>query len=189
MDAAPLPFLAVASPGGVDIVVGVICLILAIRGAFKGFVWQTVRTLGAIGALWAATLLHEPVGTWLVERLDFIPASWSDFVGWVSVAIGVWLVVSFIAHLARGVIRSADLTGGDRVLGFVLGAVLGIALSTFLFAIYGKATNEEQLRETLRHSVAAEGMARFVRLVRPIAPDFVETWSDVLDTIESSPEG
>ena len=43
-----LPLAALATA---DLVVLVVCGLLALRGAFKGFAWQAVRPVGLVGAV------------------------------------------------------------------------------------------------------------------------------------------
>lgn len=177
--------LPIAALGTADLIVLVVCALLALRGAIKGFVWQAVRTMGLIGAVVAASAYYEPVGQWLIERIDPIPDEWGSAAGWITIAFAIWLLASFLAHMARGAIRTADLTGTDRVFGFLLGAIMGLVVATVGYSIYGKATSEEDLRATLENSMSARFMGQFVKLVRPAAPDFVrDNWGPVLDAIE-----
>lgn len=179
---------AVASPYGMstpDTIVLVICGILAIRGAFKGFTWQLIRTLGLVGAVWAAGWLHEPVGAWMDERFGFLPTDWNPVAAWLLIVVGAWLLVTFIAHMARGAVRTVDLTGTDRVLGFAMGALMGLVFATIAFVVYGRVANNDQLKSTLEHSQSARWMAGFLEVAEPVIPDAVcKRWSDTFDAIK-----
>ncbi len=182
----PLPTAALSTP---DTIVLVICVVLAIRGAFKGFTWQLVRTVGLIGAIWAAGALHEPVGEWLGERIDVLPADWNDVAAWLLLVVGAWLLVTFIAHMARGVIRSADLTSTDRVLGFAMGAVMGLAFATVAFVVYGRVATDEQLTKTLEDSHSAQLMGKLLEIAEPVMPNAVcERWEETFDAIKQAGE-
>ncbi|MDJ0975601.1 MAG: CvpA family protein [Planctomycetota bacterium] len=172
-----------------DTIVLVMCVVLAIRGAFKGFTWQLVRTVGLIGAIWVAGWLHEPVGAWLDERLDVLPSDWNPVAAWLLLVVGAWLIVTFVAYMARGVVRTADLTSTDRVLGFAMGAVMGLAFATIAFIVYGRVADDEQLTKTLEHSVSARFMAQLIDVVEPIIPgDVCERWGETLDAIKQAGE-
>ncbi|MHC5012753.1 MAG: CvpA family protein, partial [Planctomycetota bacterium] len=104
-----------------DTIVLIVCAILAVRGAFKGFAWQSVRTLGLIAAFIGAGLWHRRFGAWL-DEVSFLgedPASW---VAWFAIAVGIFLLATFFAWMAKGAMHKVKLGGIDRLLGFGLGA-------------------------------------------------------------------
>lgn len=180
----PLPLASLTTP---DVIVLVVCLVLAVRGAFKGFTWQVIRTAGLIGALWAATWLHEPVGKWLGERVSPLPEGMNEIAGWLLVVVGGWLLVTFVAHMARGVVRTADQTGTDRVLGFAMGALMGLTFTTIGFVVYGRVSPEATLEETLEDSHSARFMAHLIHIAEPALPASVcERFSDALDAIKAA---
>lgn len=186
--AAPMPILA-ASLSTPDTIVLVLCVVLAIRGAFKGFTWQLIRTVGLIGAIWVAGWLHEPVGAWLGDRLDVLPANWNPTAAWLLIVIGAWLLVTFVAYMARGVVRTAELTSTDRVLGFAMGAVMGLAFATVAFIVYGRVADEEQLTRTLEDSYSARLMAQLIEVAEPVIPEGVfDRWADTLEAIKQAGE-
>lgn len=155
-----------------DTIVLLACGALAVRGAFKGFAWQSVRTIGLVAALWGATAFHGPLGTWLAADTP-VPAVASPIVAWLLILCGILLVGAYLAHLARGLVRTAQLGGPDRLLGFALGAVMGLVLCVVGFTVWGKFVGEEELRDTLRGSTSAFYMARTVEVLVPLFPDTV----------------
>jgi uncharacterized membrane protein required for colicin V production len=171
-----------------DTIVLVACGALGIRGALKGFAWQAVRTVGLIGALWGATAFHEPFGTWLSEDTP-VPGIAAPIVGWLLILFGILLVGAYLAHLARGLVRSANLSGVDRILGFLLGALMGLVLSAVGFVVWGKFVGEEDLRETLDGSTSAFYMAKTVDVLDPLFPDSVRArFAKALAALEAAAE-
>jgi uncharacterized membrane protein required for colicin V production len=156
-----------------DTIVLIACGVLGLRGAFKGFVWQLVRTLGLVGALWAAGSFYQPVGKLLDSALAIMPAAAAPLVGWVLIVLATFVVFAYLAHLARGLIRSAELSAPDRLLGFALGAVMGLALCAVAIVVWGHVAGEEELKDTMRGSVSARYMAKLVEVVDPVFPDSV----------------
>jgi len=178
------PFAALSTP---DTIVLVVCLAPGVRGAFKGFTWQFVRTTGLIAAIWVAGWLHEPAGRWLDDRLNFLPSNWNPIAAWLVIVLAAWLIVTFIAYMARGAVRTAELTSTDRVLGFALGAVMGLAFVTIGFVVYGRVATDGQLTQTLEDSESAQLMARFLEVAEPVIPDSVcERWCDTFDAIKAA---
>jgi len=172
-----------------DTIVLVVCLIVGIRGAFKGFVWQAIRTVGLIGALWAATRFHGPIGERLDEWFDFLPAFATPVVAWLLILVGIFLVFAFLAHMARGFVKTANLTGLDRALGLVMGAVMGLCFCAIAFVIWGFLflKTDAQLQEALEGSQSARVMAKIIDFVDPLFPDAVrERFGASLKAIEDA---
>jgi membrane protein required for colicin V production len=172
-----------------DTIVLVVCLIVGIRGAFKGFVWQAIRTAGLIGALWAATHFHERIGERLDEWFSFLPTFATPVVAWLLILVGIFLVFAFLAYMARGAMKSANLTGVDRVLGLGMGAVMGLCFCAIAFVIWGFLflKTDAQLREALEGSKSARFMAKIIDVVDPLFPVAVrERFGASLEAIEAA---
>jgi uncharacterized membrane protein required for colicin V production len=172
-----------------DTIVLVVCLIVAVRGAFKGFVWQAVRTVGLIGALWGATRFHEPVGERLDAWFGFLPTFMTPVVAWLLILVGIFAVFAFLAYAARGAVKTANLTGLDRLLGLAMGALMGLCFCAIAFVIWGFLflKTDAQLEEALRGSQSARFMARIIDFVDPLFPDAVrERFGASLEAIEKA---
>lgn len=170
-----------------DTIVLVACVVLGLRGAFKGFAWQLVRTLGLVAALWAAGTFYEPVGNLLDSALPILPDAAAPVLGWVLVLLVVFLVCSYLAHLARGLVRSAELTAADRLFGFALGAVMGLVLCAAALVVWGHLAGEDEIKDTMRGSMSARYMATVVEVVDPLFPDSVrERFRKALDALDEA---
>jgi uncharacterized membrane protein required for colicin V production len=175
----PAP-LAITTP---DTVVLVLIAFFGLRGAFKGFVWQLIRTGGLFAGLFLAARYAEPVGAFLSDRFN-LPQP--EVVGWIVVMVGTFVAVTVVAHLVRNTIHQARLGGLDRVLGLVLGAVLGLGVGAFGFTLWASWRPASEVKETLGTSVSLEWMAKFVREVEPLFPEAVrKKWSPVLGSLSN----
>ena len=173
--------------GTADGIVLAVCVVLAIRGAFKGFAWQAVRTVGLIAALWLAGMFHADVGAWMEQKISILPSAWASTAGWLAVLIGVWLIVGMLAWMARGAVRTVDLTGTDRALGFGLGAVMGLAFATVGFVVFGRIASEKSLTETLTNSHSAQYMARLLDIAQELVPpEICERYCETFDAIREA---
>ena len=180
----PVPLLAMSTPDTV-----VLCLMgfFALRGAFKGFVWQLLRTAGLYGGLLLAARYNSVVGTFLADRFSFVPRTGSDMVGWVVCVVGCFLVVTLIAHLIRDWVRKADLSGIDRTMGLVFGALFGLGVATFGFTLWASTRPRSEVNEALAGSRSTEYMARTVEAVRPLFPEDVRSrWRTVFESLDTS---
>jgi uncharacterized membrane protein required for colicin V production len=179
---SPLPTpAALTTP---DTIVLAACALFAVRGALKGFAWQAVRTVGLVAALWGAGAWHQRFGGWLHEHVGFLPEASTPWVAWFLILAGLLVVATFFAWMAKGAVHKVQLGGPDRLLGFALGAVMGLVLMTAGFLVWGSWVKEETLRGTLEGSVSVRWMARVVDTVEPLLPaDIAKRWSPVLHTL------
>lgn len=175
--------LSLATP---DLIVLGLVAVLGIRGAIKGFAWQLVRTIGLIAGLWGATRFYDPVGVWLDERTP-IPELTTPVVAWLGILACTVLVFGFLAWIAKGAVKSVKLGGLDRVLGFVLGAVMALTFAAIAFVLWGHFTGEDELQETLENSVSARLMAEAIDVVAPLFPEQTrERFRKSLDALEEA---
>jgi uncharacterized membrane protein required for colicin V production len=169
-----------------DMIVLGLCAVLGVRGAMKGFTWQLVRTIGLIAALWAATRFYGPVGTWIDGQFP-VPSFAAPMIAWVAVVVGVFLTFKYLAHVVKGAVKSVNMGGIDRALGFVLGAVMGLAFSAAGFVIWGHTAGEDELLSTLEGSVSARFMAQTVDVVKPLFPEEMRTrFRKSLDALDAA---
>lgn len=167
-----------------DLVVLGLCGVFALRGAFKGFVWQAVRLAALFGALWGAGAWYG----WLADRLrtwfTFLPEKSVPFVAWGVVFFALLLLGAYLAHMARGLIRSAELSGPDRVAGLVLGAAAGLGLATLLLLVGAAGLNafgqRQVLDDALQGSLTPAYMSKASELLEPLLPEGVRAlWADL----------
>ena len=178
----PVPILALSTPDTI-----VLCLMgfFGLRGAFKGFVWQLLRTAGLYGGLLLAARYDTLVGTFLADRFSFVPRTGSDMVGWGVCVVGCFLVVTLIAHLIRDWLRKTDLSGIDRTMGLVFGALFGLGIAAFGFTLWASTRPRSEVKEALAGSRSTEYMARMVEAVKPLFPEGVRArWSPVLESLD-----
>ena len=171
-----------------DIAVLAVCALFALRGSLKGFAWQVVRLVALFGALWGASAGDD----WLTARLRVwipaLPEASVPFVAWGTLFVLLLLVGAYVAHMARGLIRSADLTGMDRVFGFALGAVTGLFFATLLLVVGGALLDtfgkRELLEDAVHASVLAKPMGTAADVLGPLLPDGVrQVWNDALASV------
>lgn len=164
------------------IVLGIVAL-FGVRGAFKGFAWQAVRTAGLVGAIFVANLFYPRLESWLADVAGFVPAK--AVIAWLALFVGVFLLVGVFAYMARGMVRSARLGSADRALGLLLGATMGFLLATIGFAVYASWKDDASLRETFAGARSIRWMASAVRAVKPLAPEPIrDHWMQVLSSLD-----
>ena len=169
----PAPLLALTTPDGI-----VLALMgyFALRGFFKGFVWQLLRTGGLIMGFWLGAAYGEQVGAFLSNRFSFFPDG--AMYGWGAIVLATFLVVTLLAHLLRQAVRDAHLSSTDRVLGLALGAILGLFIAVFGFTLWAGWRPASEVKQTLSGSYTMVWMAKFIDTVTPLFPEGIRAqWS------------
>jgi uncharacterized membrane protein required for colicin V production len=125
---------------GLDLALGVVILIAAFRGWFRGFISQAVR----IGGLIACVYLADPARNYAKPRvlpyLPSIPADLIDRVLWWVCAVLTYVVLVGVATLIIKTTRKPEMPGlaevsrNDQFGGLLIGLVKGVILAVFLTA-------------------------------------------------------
>ncbi len=125
---------------GLDLALGVVILISAFRGWFRGFITQAVR----IGGLIACVYLADPVRDYAKPRvlpyLPSIPADLVDRVLWWVSAVLTYVVLVGVVTLVIKMTRRPEIPGlsesrrNDQFAGLLIGLVKGVLIAVFLTA-------------------------------------------------------
>ena len=138
-----------------------------------------------VAAVTAAVTFWAPVSAWLVERVKVIPDAAAPVVAWFVIFVAVLLVATFFAWMARGAVRTVQLTFMDRVFGFALGAVMGLVFMTMAFLFIGSAVPGVKLDRAMEGSLSVQAMAKLVELAEPVLPEAVRTkWRESIDRLK-----
>jgi uncharacterized membrane protein required for colicin V production len=125
---------------GLDLALGVIILIAAIRGWLQGFITQSVRIAGLIACIYLADPVRDCVKPYILPHLPAIqPDLVERLLWWVSAAITYVVLVGFTTLLIK-MTRRPEIPGlsrsgrNDQFAGFLLGAVKGLIIAALLTA-------------------------------------------------------
>jgi uncharacterized membrane protein required for colicin V production len=129
---------------GLDLALGVVILIAAFRGWFRGFISQA----GRIGGLIACVYIADPVRDYAKPRvLPYLPSIPTDLVDrvlwWVS-AVLTYVVLVGVVTLIIKITRRPEIPGlpeasrNDQFAGLLLGLVKGALVAVFLVAAIQK---------------------------------------------------
>ncbi len=125
---------------GLDVALGVIVLIAAIRGWLQGFVYQAIRIAGLVACVYLADPVRDQAKPYV---LPYLPSIHPDLVDrllwWVSVAIGYVIVVG-LTTLVIKMTRRPEIPGmpqssrNDQFAGFLMGIAKGVLVAAFMTA-------------------------------------------------------
>ncbi|MBV8129005.1 MAG: CvpA family protein [Planctomycetaceae bacterium] len=133
---------------GLDLALGVIILIAALRGWLKGFVSQAVRIAAFIACFYLADPLREQGRPYILGRMPAIDAGLLDrILWWVAVVVSYIVLVALIT-LAIQLTRTPPPPGApksrrdDQFGGLLLGTAKGLLVAVFLAAGVAKYGTE-----------------------------------------------
>lgn len=118
----------------IDIVFILVVLILAIRGAIKGFVAEIGSMAALILGFGGAIVFYRPVAA-LIDR--YVGQSmWNPLIAFLVLFLILYLVVKLLERLLQSIVERLALNRLDSVLGFFLGLAEAVLLiGVILFAL------------------------------------------------------
>src|SRR4051794_24539996 len=124
---------------GLDVALGVLVLLAAVRGWFRGFLLQAIRLGGLVSCVYLAEPVRELVRPFAREHLATISPDLLDKLLWwaaavasyvVTTGVATWLVRAYRRHPYGEVAPHR----GDQSAGALLGASKGLLAAAFLTA-------------------------------------------------------
>ncbi len=146
----------------------------------RGFMREVLSLAAWIASILAVFYLAPPWGAWLGGQVE---AQWGyELQPWLEIGLAGLLI--FLAVMVAGslinaslwrAIRSLRLSFADRALGFLFGAVRGMAVIVVCYFLYGRLVAEANfppwLAEARTRPALELGVNLLLAAVRPFLPD------------------
>ncbi|MFO0909120.1 MAG: CvpA family protein [Isosphaeraceae bacterium] len=121
---------------GLDLALGGLVLLVALRGWIRGFVIQAIRLAGLVGAVYAAVPLREFAKPYAAQYFPSIRADQSNRLMWWVAVIVCYFVFVGVGKLAITVGRRnsfgvEEKNRSDQFAGFGLGIIKGLIVASF----------------------------------------------------------
>jgi len=113
-----------------DIVMGIVFLIITVRGVFRGFVKEMMSMAAIIVGIAAAVFLSAP-GAQLLRNITIVERG-AQIIAFAVIFIAAFALVKLLELLFQKVLEKLNLKQLDRILGFVLGAIEGFLFICFI---------------------------------------------------------
>jgi len=144
----------------IDMVFLVLVIVLAIRGAIRGFVSEIGSVAALVAGFGGAILFYKPSAA-LIGRM-FGSSMWNPLIAFLVLFLVLYLVIKALEHLLHALFDRLNLERLDRAIGLFLGLAEGLlAVSILLFLLNWQPWFEA--RRLLEHSL-------FARFLAPILP-------------------
>jgi uncharacterized membrane protein required for colicin V production len=145
---------------GLDLALGVVVLLAAIRGWLKGFLLQAIRLTGLVACVYVADPVRNLTKPYVLPHLPSVRPELIDRLLWwssaaVSYVVLVGLASLIVKYSRRQAFGIAEPMRNDHYAGFMLGAFKGVITAMFLAAgvqkyaverVEGISWAEEQVR-------------------------------------------
>ncbi len=124
---------------GLDIILGLIILVAAVRGWFRGFILQAIRLGGLVGSVYAAAPIRDNVRPYVAEYLPSMRPELLDRLLWWASAVLCYVLTVGLASLALKMARrrpfgETEPNRTDQFAGFLLGGIKGTIVAAFVAA-------------------------------------------------------
>ncbi len=128
---------------GLDIALGILIFLGAIRGYFRGFLLQAIRLGGLVGSVYLAAPVRSLARPYVTPYLATIRPDLLDRMLWWASAVVCYLITVGLASMVVNLQRrrpygDPDISRADQSLGFLLAAAKSAVVVAFLVASLDK---------------------------------------------------
>ncbi len=156
------------SATAIDAAVVFICVICALLGFWTGFVWQIVRLVSWLFAVWGAGLFYTPVARMIGFGLG---KEVRQFIAFIALFAIILLTCYLIAHLISKMVEALQLSLADRIAGGFLGVFKGLCLCGVIsLAVLHFLNPESALSQMFARSYLAILSAKGVAILWMLLP-------------------
>lgn len=119
-----------------DLVLAAIVLLLGIKGFINGLVREVFGLVGLIGGVIVASRFNTVAAELISEHVyKFEKSAMADFIGFLALFIGFWLVCLGLGALVRKLVGLSGLGFVDRIGGFIAGSAKVFLIFAVLLAV------------------------------------------------------
>jgi len=125
---------------GLDLALGGLVLVMAIRGWLKGFLLQAIRLAGLVLCVYAADPVRDQIKPRVLGHLPTIRPELMDRMLWWTSAVASYVILVGLATLAVKLYRRQSQGGadesnrGDQFAGSMLGVAKALVVAAFIVA-------------------------------------------------------
>jgi len=141
--------------GYFDIILGIIIILLGLKGLIDGFIKEFFGLLGIIGGIYFGSHYGENVGKLISDNIFTIknPAALS-FVGFLLTLGAFWLAMLLIGKLFAKLSSASGMGMLDRIAGFIFGAAkIFLIFSVIVYAISNIEATKKTLEKYTKNSL------------------------------------
>ncbi|UCN01215.1 CvpA family protein [Sulfurimonas sp. SWIR-19] len=166
-----------------DIIVGVIILLLGLKGILNGFFKEIFGLIGIIGGIFVASRFGDNVGLYLSNTIfKFSNESAISFTGFLATLALFWLVMVLIGFAFKKLSSLSGLGPIDKILGFIVGSSKFFLIAAVIaYAVYNVKAIRTTLDSALKTSILFPVLVETGKYIMKIDPTDIS--NDINTTI------
>lgn len=166
-----------------DLVVGIIILLLGLKGIINGFFKELFGLIGIIGGIFVASRLGDSVGGLISDTIfKFESDAAISFVGFVATLIIFWAGMIILGMLFTKLSKASGLGPVDKIFGFIVGSgkffLIGAVIA---YAVYNVQAIRVNLEPVMKNSILFPVLVQTGSVIMHIDP--AEVSDDINETI------
>jgi len=179
-----------------DIIVGIIILLLGLKGIINGFFKELFGLIGIIGGIFVASRLDDSVGGLISDTIfKFESQAAITFVGFISTLVIFWALMIILGMLFTKLSRVSGLGPVDKIFGFVVGSgkffLIGAVIAYAVNNVQAVRVNlEPAMKNSLLFPVLV-GAGSYIMHIDPaeVGKDLNETIDESVKTAQEKIDG
>jgi len=155
-----------------DLAVGVIVLLLGLKGILNGFFKELFGLIGIIGGIFIASRVGDETGQLLSDLIfKFENQAAISFTGFLVTLAAFWLLMVGTGILFKKLSTISGLGPVDRVMGFIFGSgKFFLIASVIVYALFNVEAIRKNLEPSMEHSMFFEPMLATGGFIMKIDP-------------------
>jgi len=169
-----------------DLVVGIIILLLGLKGIINGFFKELFGLIGIIGGIFIASRLGDSFGALISDTIfKFESEAAVSFVGFIATLIIFWAAMIILGMVLTKMSKVSGLGPVDKIFGFIIGSgkffLIGAVIT---YAVYNIQAVRVNLEPAMKSSYLFPIMVEVGSVVMHIDP--AEMSSDLNDSVTAA---
>ncbi len=159
----------------IDIIIIVLIIISAVRGATKGFIYEIASLIALIAGVWGAIKFSGATETFLVNRLNFTN-QYIDIIAFVITFLLIIIFIHFIGKAVEKIIETISLGAINRIFGLVFSVVKTAFILGIVIVVLEKISENVKFmpEEDIQESSFYEPLRNVTVSTFPFLVDFYE---------------
>lgn len=169
-----------------DLVVGIIVLLLGLKGIVNGFFKEVFGLIGIIGGIFVASRVGDDVGQMLSDALfSFDSSAAISFTGFLFSLAIFWIAMIGAGLVFKKLSKASGLGPVDKIFGFIVGSgkffLIGAVIA---YAIYNIQAIRVNIEPSMQNSFMFPAMVATGSFIMKLDP--VEISEDINETIDTA---
>jgi len=171
-----------------DLAIGIIVLLLGLKGIINGFFKELFGLIGIIGGIFIASRVGNVFGQEINDAVfHFSSDAAVNFTGFLLTLAVFWIIMIILGVLFKKMSKLSGLGAVDKVLGFLFGSGKFFLIgSVIVYAIFNIKTIRENLAPAMENSILFPIMVETGSYIMHLDP--AELAADMNTTVDAAKE-